>query len=527
MKILDLKTGKKIYSFVELALVIALAMSFSPFAFAENELLSHTPEEAKERLTYYGITEGELVEARTRFKQKVEEAGESVAKALRFYAQTDRVPVDLPPAARESFLKLQTEFDSLVASHTKDRDYLGNSDQKDIKISIASEVTQTEPEPSDLPSRATGAEGEDKRDEDKRDEDKKDDKNKAKKPEAAAAEEEALKKARERAANKRAEERERLRDIERLQQQQETPTANSQGGKGGGKGGNQGGDQGGGNPQNSGNNNNFNPPNFSNDAIDKLANRLGAGNQGLANFSALQSSSKKDEEKKNNFSLEPSKNKNSFEDSLLNASDKNKKPNLPKVQNLAEEGIPFTGSPMSLMPPNTASNNPNLAPGAAPTGGAGMGGGAGNGAMGFPGGAMAMGGMMDSGGDFPFSVTGESYGDESEYDEWPRYRVMNVAMTGGSGESGSSFSSFPDYSTSSVINNKTPKKGEESSPFLYFLNTEEQALRDVPGIFRSLAAGYRKTRVQNLCSQWGSPNVGICKKMGKTSKNNLKKDAEG
>jgi len=135
--------------------------------------------------------------------------------------------------------------------------------------------------------------------------------------------------------------------------------------------------------------------------------------------------------------------------------------------------------------------------------------------MGMGGGMGGNSGFGGGGGDLGFDVGGSS-DDYSEDEEGPRYRVFSVPMSGGSGGGGDS-GSIIDNSTGLSGENIKKSKNSESYESIYFLSNEEENLKDVPGIFRSLASGYRKTRGQNLCGFSQVKEIGICKKRSSQS----------
>jgi hypothetical protein len=79
---------------------------------------------------------------------------------------------------------------------------------------------------------------------------------------------------------------------------------------------------------------------------------------------------------------------------------------------------------------------------------------------------------------------------------------------GGDGASAGEAATSNEFSSQSFKKNGIPQ-------FLYFITPEEQSLKGVPGIFRSLAAGYQKTRVQMLCHLKDRKKIGLCEKVRK------------
>lgn len=332
-------------------------------------------------------------------------------------------------------------------------------------------------------------------------------------------EREAREAAEKRAAKKAATDRESLRALEQQRDQQNLAqqlAAAQQGGQGG-KGKNSGGESGSGSqgspqgfPPSSNSNDDDSQSQFGN-GFDRLANRLSnLGNQGFGNFSSSQNSSKKDEDKKSSFSLPPSKS--SSNDDFKVDSKPKASSNLPQLATSTQgsdlggfkefEGTPLSPAPMVPGSGSVGMNNSGMA-------GAGLNGN--NSPLGGMLGGSSQASMGSFNQDFPFNITGETYDPEAEYDMGPRYRVYDISMTGSSsgGGDGVSGSSSGDLSDSSISNYK--KIGVPQ--FLYFITPEEQSLKGVPGIFRSLAAGYRRTRIQTLCSLKDRKKIGLCDKV--------------
>jgi hypothetical protein len=338
-------------------------------------------------------------------------------------------------------------------------------------------------------------------------------------------EKEAREAAEKRAAKKAAQDKDGIRALEQAQNQNQLAqqlAAAQQGGQGG-KGKNSGGQGDSGSSQGptgfpQQNNSDDNSQNQFSNGFDRLANRLGnLGNQGFGNFSSSQNSSKKDDDKKPSFSLPPSKN-SANDDFKLDTKPKTSL-NLPQLQtgNQSMDLVKSTGFGMqgTPVPAGSYSNKSSIS---------GMN--SGNYSSGMNGGMKpSMGGMLGGqsgsnqaslgslGGDFPFNITGETFDEEAEYDGSPRYRVYDVSMTGsssggGDGASGGEAGNSNDFSVQSFKKNGIPQ-------FLYFITPEEQSLKGVPGIFRSLAAGYQKTRVQMLCHLKDRKKIGLCEKVRK------------
>ena len=335
-----------------------------------------------------------------------------------------------------------------------------------------------------------------------------------------------------------------VRDLEqnlaRKQQEdlarQEARRANGGGGSGGGGNGGGGqGDGGGSGGDSSGrgfNNSNNNQNQFSNDSLDRFANKIGnaVGQQNFPSSSSI--NSRKDDEKKSNFSIEPSKastnpfsTENKDKLSAANLSNKASNLNLPEVS--ASTKV-WTGTPQPMSSSQWGSAGGGIAsaaPAAAsPAQNGNMMGGPQR-MMGMGGNSGAVGGF-GSDDSFPFSVTGEP-GGESEDDGWPWFQVVSVPMSSSGGEGGMSEISSAGSDSGSTTESGAPKAIKGVPQYLYLLNRDEQSLRGIPGIFRGLAAGYRKTRVQNLCSQGENQKVGICQRFKNSLKNNNDQDLEG
>lgn len=338
-------------------------------------------------------------------------------------------------------------------------------------------------------------------------------------------EKEAREAAEKRAAKKAAQDKDGIRALEQAQNQNQLAqqlAAAQQGGQGG-KGKNSGGESDSGSSQGPAgfpqqNNSDDNSQNQFSNGFDRLANRLGnIGNQGFGNFSSSQNSSKKDEDKKPSFSLPPSKN-SAGDDFKLDTKPKTSL-NLPQIQTGNQSmdlgkstGFGMQGTPV---PAGSYSNNSSNFGMNSGNSGSGMSGGTGAGMGGMlgaqPGSNQASLGSL--GGDFPFNITGETFDEEAEYDGSPRYRVYDVSMTGsstggGDGASAGEAATSNEFSSQSFKKNGIPQ-------FLYFITPEEQSLKGVPGIFRSLAAGYQKTRVQMLCHLKDRKKIGLCEKVRK------------
>jgi hypothetical protein len=86
--------------------------------------------------------------------------------------------------------------------------------------------------------------------------------------------------------------------------------------------------------------------------------------------------------------------------------------------------------------------------------------------------------------------------------------MTGSASGGGDGASGGEAGANNEFSGQSFKKNGVPQ-------FLYFITPEEQSLKGVPGIFRSLAAGYQKTRVQMFCNLKDRKKIGLCEKVRK------------
>ena len=331
--------------------------------------------------------------------------------------------------------------------------------------------------------------------------------------------------AKKRAAKKAAEGRDQIRALEQAQNQNQLAqqlAAAQQGGQGG-KGKNSGGESDSGSSQGPAgfpqqNNSDDNSQNQFSNGFDRLANRLGnIGNHGFGNFSSSQNSSKKDDDKKPSFSLPPSKN-SAGDDFKLDTKPKTSL-NLPQIQTGNQSmdlgkstGFGMQGTPV---PAGSYSNNSSNFGMNSGNSGSGMSGGTGAGMGGMlgaqPGSNQASLGSL--GGDFPFNITGETFDEEAEYDGSPRYRVYDVSMTGsstggGDGASAGEAATSNEFSSQSFKKNGIPQ-------FLYFITPEEQSLKGVPGIFRSLSAGYQKTRVQMLCHLKDRKKIGLCEKVRK------------
>jgi hypothetical protein len=338
-------------------------------------------------------------------------------------------------------------------------------------------------------------------------------------------EKEAREAAEKRAAKKAAQDKDGIRALEQAQNQNQLAqqlAAAQQGGQGG-KGKNSGGQSDSGSSQGptgfpQQNNSDDNSQNQFSNGFDRLANRLGnLGNQGFGNFSSSQNSSKKDDDKKPSFSLPPSKN-SSGDDFKLDTKPKTSL-NLPQLQTGNQSmdlgrstGFGMQGTPV---PAGSYSNNSSNSSMKSGNSGSGMSGGTGAGMGGMLGGQSGsnQASLGSLGGDFPFNITGETFDEEAEYDGSPRYRVYDVSMTGsstggGDGASAGEAGTSNDFSVQSFKKNGIPQ-------FLYFITPEEQSLKGVPGIFRSLAAGYQKTRVQMLCHLKDRKKIGLCEKVRK------------
>ncbi len=338
-------------------------------------------------------------------------------------------------------------------------------------------------------------------------------------------EKEAREAAEKRAAKKAAQDKDGIRALEQAQNQNllaQQLAAAQQGGQGG-KGKNSGGESDSGSSQGPAgfpqqNNSDDNSQNQFSNGFDRLANRLGnIGNQGFGNFSSSQNSSKKDDDKKPSFSLPPSKN-SAGDDFKLDTKPKtslslpqlqtgNQSMDLGKSTGFGMQGTPVPAGSYSNNSSNFGMNSGNSGSGMSGGTGAGMGGMLGA----QPGSNQASLGSL--GGDFPFNITGETFDEEAEYDGSPRYRVYDVSMTGsstggGDGASAGEAATSNEFSSQSFKKNGIPQ-------FLYFITPEEQSLKGVPGIFRSLSAGYQKTRVQMLCHLKDRKKIGLCEKVRK------------
>ncbi|MFM8269945.1 MAG: hypothetical protein ACKN9V_07125 [Pseudomonadota bacterium] len=334
-------------------------------------------------------------------------------------------------------------------------------------------------------------------------------------------EKEAREAAEKRAAKNAARDREGLRTLEqegdrqRLIEQLAAAQQGGQGGRGRSGGQDNGGNSQGGSPSfpPSNNNNDDDSQNQFSNGFDRLANRLSnLGNQGFGNFSSSQNSSKKDEPKKSEFSLPPSKSKSSDDLNL----DSKPKPSSVLPQLATSNQSLDTGKPNSFGIEGTPLSPASLNAGSVNSANQGF---SGNG-FNNNGNNPMMGGMLGGqtgpnqaslgsfGGDFPFDITGESYDPEADSEIGPRFRVYDVSMSGSS-SGGSDGASSGDASVSYDLSLK--KAGV--SQFLYFVSPEEQSLKGVPGIFRSLAAGYKKTRIQLLCSLKDGKKIGLCEKV--------------
>lgn len=336
----------------------------------------------------------------------------------------------------------------------------------------------------------------------------------------------AEKKAEERAAKKAAEGRDAIRRLENeFARQFPDP---QQGGNQRGKG-SSGGGQESSNNSNSGfpgfppqSNNNGDSPNQVNSGFDRLANRLSnLGNQGFSGFSQSQNPSKKEEDKKSNFTLPESK-KSSWDEPASNMKAKTSS-GLPQLQTGDQnfdlgksQPSEMQGTPLQPAPPVESQSMSGLKNGSS----AFSNGAAGNQPLmgGMMGGQMAGNqAMMGSlGQDFPFNITGEPYDPESELDQFPRYRVYDVSMGGSSASGGESSSGLGDAGLSNELSIQNSKK-VTASQILYFMTPDEQSLKEVPGIFRGLAAGYKKSRIQLLCSFKDRRKIGLCEKVRKDS----------
>jgi len=352
----------------------------------------------------------------------------------------------------------------------------------------------------------------------------------------AEKEKEVEEEAQKRAAKKAADEKDKIRGLEQAQNQNQlaqqlaAAQQGNQGGKGKGNGSggqdNSGGSQGTPNfPQQ--NNNNDNSQNQIGNGFDRLANRLNnLGNQGFGNFSSSQNSSKKDDEKKSNFSLPAAKNTSSSDFNF--DSQPKKSLNLPQLQtgnqnmdlgksgDFGMQGTPVPVAPFTKGSASSPSMNPSLNNGLY---GSGMNSGMRAGMGGMLGGSFGsnQASMGSFGQDFPFNITGETPDPDSEYDGSPRYRVYDVSMTGASSGGGDGTSSGEAGGSNDLSSQSFKKNGVPQ--FLYFMTPEEQSLKGVPGIFRSLAAGYKKTRIQLFCNLKDRKKIGLCEK--------VRKDLEG
>jgi hypothetical protein len=322
--------------------------------------------------------------------------------------------------------------------------------------------------------------------------------------------------------------RERLRQLEEEKEKKEreelAKQSAGQSGSGGGQGGGQDGGQGSGSGNeipfgNSNNNQNNNQNSNQSDQFDKFLNRIGNSNLGLSNFSSTPTSSKKEDEKKNDFSLGSSKSAKN--DLSLDETKAPKKPILPPVQSgLNDNATPSmslqgTGTPEPLMAPWTGLSGATMG-GNTNFGANGSLGGMGGGAMG--GGAMmnqnqASLGSLGNSADFPFSVTGEPMEEGMDGAEGPRFRTVSIPMGGSSGAGEGSASGETSSFDSAVDTKKSINRAKGIPQYLYLPSLEEQSLKNIPGIFRSLASGYKKSRVQKLCSSSDRKLIGVCQRL--------------
>lgn len=329
-------------------------------------------------------------------------------------------------------------------------------------------------------------------------------------------------------ARKDAEERDKIRRLEDLlernaRKEEQGQQANSRSGRGsgGGDGGSGGSSPFGGAGGNPGFSNNDSSQPSSN-AINQLANRINnSGSQGFGNFNSSPSTSnRRDDEKKSNFSLEPSKS-SKFDFGDTSSKPKPNLSSLPKVQSAMESNAGSSaiesGSPEPLMQKSNFQGGfgggmlggaGSMGAGAGAAGGMGMGGG-----MGMMGGNMtgqqpSMASLGGGGDDFPFNITGDPMGEDESYEEGPRYRAFQVPMNAiGISGGGSEGASSEDNSGTKVA------LGLKNQPSLYSISEEEEALRGIPGIFRSLSSAVKKTRIQNLCSNSVSKTISLCQKV--------------
>lgn len=265
----------------------------------------------------------------------------------------------------------------------------------------------------------------------------------------------------------------------------------------------------------------------STDPFNQLMNKLGSSNQGLGNFSISPNSSKKEDEKKSDFSLGSSKSnaKDDFfssENSAKKASPTLPKPlgnDLPELST-AKNSLPPQGEPLTLMDaasqPGISKNNNSGFNGSQGNGmnNSGMSNAVNNGMAG-----QSQLGSLGGNGDFPFNITGEPAPGESEGYEGPRFRTVPITMNGssdgqsdGMGSVGSGAASSPDASKRLQANGIIPQN-------LYTLSAEEAALKNVPGVFRSLAAGFRTSRIQNLCKSADKQVIGVCSRLESQRRN--------
>lgn len=273
----------------------------------------------------------------------------------------------------------------------------------------------------------------------------------------------------------------------------------------------------------------FNPPSSSNNsndnsgqnnAIDKLADRIGGLSQ--PNFNAPTNQNKKSEPEKPKFSLEPSKSSLDKE-SEESSKPKLTKPSLPELSSAnknsgSDSDIDFVGTPIPFSPPSSSSQGGGGSNGGLASGGAPGGGPAGAGGMGgiLAGGQAGFSPMGEGDSGFPFDVTGEAYNEESEYEDWPRFRVFKIPMSNaGGGNFGSFGASLGSSNQGDQDTEKISKTRKNKNRTFYYLTPVEASLEGIPGVFRSMASGFKKTRVQNLCEKFSQLKIGLCQRSKK------------